>query len=307
MDLLTIEAQAEQATFVPDCGLQCLRYRVGSIEVVAGPADVEEWRLHPFRSGIPILFPWPGRIAQGRFTFGGREYRMPINEPERGNAIHGLVYNRCFRVKRRGPYHFTAELDSASDPELTRIWPYPFVLEIDYEVGGGLRMGARVTNTGTASMPFGFGAHPYLHAPLGGREGRGSTAVTVSADRRWELDAGLIPTGRCEPVAGGYDLRSPVSLDGKTFDDVFVRADLQRPGARFIDPTMRIAVELLPSPAFRDIVVYAPPARDVIALEPYTCAPDAFNLATRGVDAGMMELAPGARFEAAFEIKLSAP
>ena len=54
-------------------------------------------------------------------------------------------------------------------------------------------------------------------------------------------------------------------------------------------------------------MVFAPPNNPVVALEPYTCAPDAFNLAARGVAAGMRELAPGQTFEAGFEIRVSVP
>ena len=67
-----------------------------------------------------------------------------------------------------------------------------------------------------------------------------------------------------------------------------------------------MALELRAAPIFRTLVVYAPPSPDVVALEPYTCGPDAFNLAARGIDAGMLELLPGARFEASFELRLSA-
>lgn len=306
---MTIEAQAERATFVPEMGLQCFRYRTGSLDIITGPDNVGVWRENPFQSGMPILFPWPGRIAGGRFTYAGCELRVPINEPGRGNAIHGLIYNRRFVVKRRGPYYLTAELDSAADPELGGIWPYPFLLGIDYEIGSGLRMRASVVNTGTSAMPFGLGAHPYFHAPLSGHTGRQSMMLKVDADSRWELNEGLIPTGRREPVAGDYDLRQPVKLDGKSFDDVFVRCNSSADGpvARLIYPATRLAVELWAAPAFRDIVVYVPPDRDVVALEPYTCAPDAFNLAARKIPGGMIELAPGARFEASFEIRLSAP
>ena len=73
-----------------------------------------------------------------------------------------------------------------------------------------------------------------------------------------------------------------------------------------IDPQLKMALELRAAPIFRHLVVFAPPAPDVVALEPYTCGPNAFNLAARGFDAGMLELEPGARFEASFEIRLSA-
>ena len=80
-----------------------------------------------------------------------------------------------------------------------------------------------------------------------------------------------------------------------------------RPRARLIDPSLKVALEVRADAAFEDFVVYAPPDNAVVALEPYTCAPDAFNLAARGVAAGMRELAPGQTFEAGFEIRLSAP
>ena len=79
------------------------------------------------------------------------------------------------------------------------------------------------------------------------------------------------------------------------------------PRARLIDPSLKIAVEVRADAAFGDFVVFAPPNSPVVALEPYTCAPDAFNLAARGVAAGMRELAPGQTFEAGFEIRVSIP
>ncbi|HSY78078.1 MAG TPA: aldose 1-epimerase [Verrucomicrobiae bacterium] len=310
MELITLEVQGERAVIVPEAGCQCLSYRAGSIDVVAGPADPSSWREHPHRGGIPILFPWPGRVAGARFTFNGREYRMPVNEPARGHSIHGFASERAFRVTRRGPYFVTAILDSNDYSDLSSIWPWPFKLEIDYEVGNGLRLKARVTNTGNSVMPFGFGAHPYFHAPLDPKGSRDAMMVQLDADLRWQLDASLIPTGTLEPLAGKYDLRAPRPLETDTYDDAFHMAPTSngdRPRARLIDPSLKVALEVRADSAFEDFVVYAPPDNAVVALEPYTSAPDAFNLAARGVAAGMRELAPGQTFEAGFEIRLSAP
>lgn len=308
MELVTIEAQNEEAVIVPEAGFQCLSYRVSSLEIVAGPHDPEDWKSAPFSSGIPILFPWPGRIADGRFSYRSREIHLPINDPAHNCAIHGLIYDRVFRVSRRGPYYVSGRLDSRSDADLSRIWPYPFVLELDYEVGAGLRLRASVENAGDEPMPFGFGAHPYFQAPLDPQGKRATMGVQVEADRLWQLDERLLPTGNLGPLSGKFDLRTPVALGSETYDDVF-RLALGGGGfaSRLIDPEMRIAVEVRPAPAFREMVLYAPPGRNVAALEPYTCAPDAFNLTSRGVDAGTIELQPGARFETSFEIRLSAP
>ena len=316
MELITLEANSERAVIVPDAGCQCLGYCAGTIEVIAGPADPGAWREHPHRGGIPILFPWPGRVAGACFTFKGREYRLPVNEPARGHAIHGFACERAFRVTRRGPHFVTAILDSSDYSDLNSIWPWPFVLEIDYQVGNGLRLKARITNTGHSVMPFGFGAHPYFHAPLNPKGLRDAMLIQLDANARWPLDARLIPTGAAEPLAGKYDLRAPRPLGADTYDDAFrmapiaeraVNNDGPAPRARLIDPSLKIAIEIRADPAFGDFVVYAPQDNPVVALEPYSCAPDAFNLAARGIAAGMRELAPGDTFEAGFEIRLNAP
>ena len=39
-----------------------------------------------------VLAPWPNRIRDSRYVFGGAEHRVAISEPERGNALHGLVH-----------------------------------------------------------------------------------------------------------------------------------------------------------------------------------------------------------------------
>ena len=310
MELITLEAQSERAVIVPEAGCQCLSYRAGALDIIAGPANPDAWRAHPHRGGIPILFPWPGRVAGASFMFDGRQYRLPVNEPASGHSIHGFACERAFRVMRRGPYFVSATLDTTDYLDLNSIWPWPFVLEIDYEVGNGLRLKARVTNTGDSVMPFGFGAHPYFHAPLNPNGLRDAMLIQLDADARWPLDAQLIPTGDTEPLAGKYDLRAARRLGAETYDDAFRMAPISkddRPRARLIDPSLNVALEIRADDAFGDFVVFAPPDSPVVAIEPYTCAPDAFNLATRGVAAGMRELAPGQTFEAGFEIRLSAP
>src|SRR5581483_1899152 len=50
--------------------------------------------------GAPLI-PWPNRLGDGRYSFDGREYQLPITEPEHGNAIHGLLRWRNWRPVER--------------------------------------------------------------------------------------------------------------------------------------------------------------------------------------------------------------
>ena len=56
--------------------------------VVGFDADEE---MPNFRGAF--VAPWPNRIADGRYSFDGADYELPINEPERGTALHGLVFD----------------------------------------------------------------------------------------------------------------------------------------------------------------------------------------------------------------------
>jgi aldose 1-epimerase len=308
VNTIIIEAQSERAVLVPEAGCQCLSYSVGGLEVIAGPDDPNSWRQHPHRLGIPILFPWPGRVAGGRFTYRGKSYRLPINDP-RGNSIHGFACERPFTVLRHGPYFVTSLLDSNDDSSIAAIWPWPFQLELDYEVGNGLRLKATVRNTASEAMPFGFGAHPYFRAPLGSGGSRSEMTLKLAAESRWPLDARMIPDGTPEPLAGKYDLVSPRAIDAETYDDAFHMMPYKRdePRARLKDPSARVAVEIRADGAYGEFVVYVPPTDPIVAIEPYTSAPDAFNLAARGVESGMLELWPGETWSATFEIRISAP
>jgi aldose 1-epimerase len=308
MNLIALEAQSARAVIVPEAGCQCLSYRVGPIEIISAPSDPEEFKMHPHRGGIPILFPWPGRIAGGRFSFGGREYRVPINEPARGHALHGFVCERPFEVARRGPYFLSARYDTAGDELASERWPWPFILTMDYELGLGLRISATVENSGRSAMPFGFGAHPYFRAPLGPDGSRENAEIRVDAESRWPLDADLIPSGAPVPLDGKFDLRRERKLGIESYDDVFhilPAGDPEAARARLVDRQARVAVEVRADPAFREFLIYGSPSDPFVAIEPYTCAPDAFNLDARGIDAGTRVLAPGESFTAHFEIRVT--
>lgn len=50
-------------------------------------------------------------------------------------------------------------------------------------------------------------------------------------------------------------------------------------------------------PSFRDLVIFTPPHRQAVCLEPYTCVTDAINLHGRGVETGLMILPPGGQWQ----------
>jgi len=165
--------------------------------------------------GAPLI-PWPNRLGDGRYSFDGAEHQLALTEPERGNAIHGLLRWRNW-----------AALERASDRVLMGIrlhpmtgWPFPLEVSISYSLADdGLTVETRVRNAGPTPCPFGSGQHPYLSpgaGPLDGctLEATASTRILVDEQR-------ALPVGR-EPVDGTeFDFRSPRKIGGLQLDHGF--------------------------------------------------------------------------------------
>jgi aldose 1-epimerase len=63
-----------------------------------------------------------------------------------------------------------------------------------------------------------------------------------------------------------------------------------------MDPQAGLQVAQVTDDAFREAVVYTPPGRSCICIEPYTCVTDAVHLAEQGIDGGWRVLEPGEEF-----------
>ncbi|HWC66262.1 MAG TPA: hypothetical protein VG777_09275, partial [Thermoanaerobaculia bacterium] len=138
------------------------------------------------------------------------------------------------------------------------------------------------------------------------KERRARSEVRIPADAHWELDH-LMPTGRVlragdDPAK--YDLGTPRPLDSRSWDDVFTRVRRDPRGwseSALRDPESGFEIFVGASAGFREWVLYAPPDRSVVAIEPYTCTTDAANLAARGIDSGLIALPPDATWRGEVE------
>ena len=280
-----------------------LGHNMYSLEVLIGGSRLEAMidpgsPAYPgVRMGNPILFPFPNRIRAGRFAYRGREVQLDAGFG--GNAIHGLVNRLPWKVEATSDDQagaVTASIDSADHPDIGRQFPFPFRFAVTYALAGStVEIAAVATNPGSDWLPFGYGIHPYFRLPLAVAGRREDCIVLAPAARQWVLDAGLLPTGELADVAGDRDFRTPHPLGGTTLDDVYTSLSVaaDRSTTVYRDPAAGAELFVDADSSFRELVLYAPPGRPVLCIEPYTCTTDAFNLQARGVDAGMLELAPG--------------
>ncbi len=247
-------------------------------------------------NGTPILFPFPNRIAGGRFTWEGRVYELPRNE-RNVNAIHGFVLDKPWSVKLRSADSSVEGVISSTWQlaGLKHLWPGQFELQAVVVLNGRtVTLHFAVRNIGDRAMPWGLGLHPYFRLPLDMFGKEEACKVQVPANAIWELKD-FLPTGRVLPVPEELDLREPRRLSELKLDHVYT--DLQYDEEEWVTCTLtdeeagyRLNIRL--GNEFREIVVYTPPQRGSICIEPYTCTTNAINLHKRGIDAGLRVLEP---------------
>ena len=300
-----LDGQARQAARVlPSVGNNCVSYRVRvdqrEVELLHAAPDPETLQGRPSGYGIPLLFPWPNRIENGRFAFEGTEVNLETTEPG-AHPLHGFVLSRPWQVIDSGNDDgawVTSRISSSDFDDIGRQWPYPFEATCTYRLREGrLAVEFEGRNVGSSNMPCGLGYHPYFGLPLEEGGDRGTCTAQLPTSQYWPLREDNIPVGDVVPIEGRYDLREPTALDDRYYDDVWTDVTFSADGwsrCRFVDPQAGVQIDVEADGGFREWVLFAPDSSPVVCFEPYTCTTDAFNLATRGVDGGMIVLQPGA-------------
>jgi aldose 1-epimerase len=285
-------------------GFNCFSWRPaleeGQREMLWAEDGFEQGDKRPSSGGNPILFPFPGRIGGAVFTFEGREYRLEPSDAF-GNAIHGFVYTRSWRVVEKQDARIVGEFQaSVDDPAILSHWPADFLIRVSYEVRGReLISDIYCANRGNSALPCGFGTHAYFRLPLSDQGNVSDTLVTAPVSKYWVLER-MIPTGQQLQVRPDESLATGLRLVDHQFDTVYTGLHTASDGlihTRLTDPASGRTLTQAFDDAFTQCVIYTPGHRQAICLEPYTCVPDAIRLAAEGHETGLQILKPGESFQ----------
>ena len=250
-------------------------YEVDGRELLDGYSAAE---VPPDARG-QVLIPWPNRLRDGRYRFDGHEYQLPLSEPAKANAIHGLVRWANWTEYR----HDAATVTMTHVLNPREGYPFRLALAITYALGGaGLEVTTTATNAGDSDCPAGAGWHPYLRLGSGTIDGlilRAPGAAFMPTDDRG------IPTG-VEPVTGTrFDFRNARAIGDTVLDTGY--AQLERdPGGRaeveLTDPATARSLTLWLDGGYTHLMLFTgdslpEPARrrHGLGVEPMTCAPNA--------------------------------
>jgi aldose 1-epimerase len=310
---ITIEdsGSGTRAEILPGVGFNLFSFR----PVVEGVAVEVIWAEEGFGPastlslhGVPLLFPFAGRLQGDTFTFEGNEYRVTGSEVYGGNVAHGFVLSRPWRVVHAAADEAAGEFHaSVDDPSLLEQWPADFRIQVTYRVqGASLISDIVIENPDTRPLPFGFGTHPYFRLPIGDGS-RPDATITVPASEVWTHVDGL-PTGERAPVTGSEDLREGVRFADLAFDGVLTGLAVEDGGlvhTRIADPVSGLTVDQSFDPVFRNAIIYTPVHGEAVAVEPWTTVPNAFALGDAGIETGLNVLAHGEKWATRITISLT--
>ena len=241
-----------------------------------------------------VLIPFPGRVAGGRYTFGGQTYQMDKNDKETPSAIHGFLRTTLWETEQPAPDEvtFTTNLHADAYPG------YPFALgvRVTYHLSEtGLAVAFVIENTGDTPAPVAAGFHPYFTV---GSALIDTDTLQVPFGATLEFKD-LLPTGKVLPVDGtALDFRQPHPIGGTVFNTCYLQPQRDPDGhlrIRLADPATGRSLAVWLDQAFDYVVLYSgdplPDShrRRALAIEPMTCGADAFN----HPEWGLATLAPG--------------
>jgi aldose 1-epimerase len=273
-------------------------FRIGGVELTE---PYGEFSLPPFGDGI-VLVPWPNRVEDGVWSLNGAKQQLDITEPERHNAIHGLL--------RNAPYRVIEQSDDAVTLGAT-VFPqhgYPFFLEtsVRHELTDeGMTVTHRITNESDDPAPVAIGTHPFFQI---GDVPTEDLTLTVHAGSRFPVDERLNPSAEIAVDGTDYDLRGGRTVAELNLDDAFgdvkpvdqVTATLTAPDGR--------SVSLWQDENFPYVQVFTtrifPRGTGhvtAIAIEPMTAPANAFNSGQ-----SLKWLNPGETWQATWGIRYTA-
>lgn len=285
---LTLAAGDASAAIAPGAGGAIASFRWRGLDVLRptpesayATTDARQFASYP-------LVPFSNRVANAQLLFDTRTHAITRNFGTHPHAIHGVGWQRPWRVEHVRADSARIAFDHADDEAARSAWPFPFRATQAFVLtplrgGAMLTMTLTISNTGLAAFPFGLGWHPFF-------ERNEHTLLGFHARGMWATDPTCIPTEHAS-VAAADAFDPPRAIATTTLDNVFTN---WHGSATLRWPDRALAASIEADRSCSHLVVYIPGDRDYLAIEPVTHMTDAFNRAARGErDTGTRTLLPG--------------
>jgi len=243
----------------------------------------------------PVLFPVVGGLKGGAYRLDGREYAM---------GQHGFARDMEFQLKSQVATEIWFTL--SDNEETKKKYPYPFRLEIGYELTGRtVTVKWKVSGQGKEPIWFSIGGHPAFLCPID--PGTDQTQYRLIFDAKDRIVSSCIEGGLVGKEKKTYALRDGMlSVTADLFDEdaLVIEGDqahsvaLARPDG---NPYLTVTFD---APLFG---VWSPPKKKApfICIEPWYGRCDSVDFAGDFKDREWTQELSGGDFEAAYQITIA--
>lgn len=227
------------------------------------------------KSASELLFPFASRIPEGKYTFLGKSYAFNKNETGGLNAIHGLVRKQAFTLEEQVIHADHASLRLSFFLDTLEGYPFEVKFSVQYALhsDGRFTLSYEAVNQGVQPCPAMFGWHPYF---MLGNEDVDAWKINIPSDEIVLFDDHMMPTGTAP-----FTQELPMRLYRNELDNCFIVKTQEKTAVTELvsdnqHVTLRIEQETGDG-KFNHLVLYTPPSRDCVAIEPLTGNVNAFN------------------------------
>lgn len=239
---------------------------------------------HAFNSSI--LFPFVNRLENGCYSFNGKNFSIPINESDRNNALHGLVFDKSFQCSGQDIQENKAKVILVyNETQPVEGFPFKYSLKLEYILTEkALELQVEVNNTDQIEFPFNLGWHPYFKT-----NDLFNSELKINSNKKLLVNKNMIPNGEQHMDWNGF-----IKIEDKTFDDCFIlnsnQVELKTSDYHF---------EFQFSHKENYLQIYTPEDRKSIAIEPQTAPANSFNSKV-----GLKILKPNEKYSLKWKINL---
>lgn len=263
-------------SFVPDHGGTITTLKLmteGAIKSVLDPISSYHQLVNNREFKNIWLAPFPNRVAKGRYSFQNKDYFLPKNEEGNINALHGFVFDRKFELMETNCAADKAEvvLENKYEGDYQG-YPFPFLCTISYQIfADSFVTEISLKNTGSSEMPAGLGWHPYFRL----QSSINQTELTLPDVTVFKHDKFGIPLNKTT----AFDLFVDGAVIGADrFDScLYVGKSNDQFSTILYDTDSKLELEIWQDADYEFLQVFTPVHRRSIAIEPMTCAADAYN------------------------------
>ena len=230
-------------------------------DVVLGFPTLEEYRANKNYYGSTIGR-YGNRIAKGKFSLDGKTYELARNNNE--NHLHGGEIGFESVVWNVDKFNENEIVFSRTSPDMEEGYPGSLKVQVVYELTDSNELKIRYKATTDKPTHVNLTHHSFFNLKGEGNGTVNNHILMLNADSYTPVDAGLIPTGKIEKVAGTpFDFTEPKPIGedleadheqlkmGKGYDHNFVLNDSPKNSEGLV-----LAAKVIESKSGRTMEVY---------------------------------------------------